>query len=139
MGFDGLAHRRGLPARVDDADARRLRLRPHEIGAPHALEKGAVFALEAIVRLAGSGEPLPRHVVGAVEDQRPVGPQAGVYRGGEPLDQLQGNGLARAVDSLQADEPAAHAHRLPRWYLLTARLCSSMLREKWLEPSPRET
>src|SRR2546429_52676 len=55
MGFDGLAHRRDLPARVDDADARRLRLGPRKIGTPDALEKGAVFALEAIERLAGSG------------------------------------------------------------------------------------
>src|SRR5207302_8007125 len=200
-----------------------------EIGAPHALEKSAVLALEAIERFPGSGEPLPRHGIGAVEDQRPVWPQAGVYRSGEARDQLQGNALARAlvggggireavadhpvarvqrrhddadymigargkqqqrlrerlhrllqdrfaqllgeiraawlarhddmvspraerirneldvgrlaraVDSLQGDELAAHAHRPPRWYLLTARLCSSTLREKWLEPSPRET
>src|SRR5467141_1011389 len=117
MGFDGLAHRDDLPARVDDAEARRLRLGPREIGVPHALEKGAVLALEAVERLPGSGEPLPRHVVGAVEDQRPVGPQAGVYRGGEPLDQLQGNALARAlvgggrIREAVTDHPVARAQR----------------------------
>src|SRR6266850_7268820 len=97
MGFDGFAHRQDLPAGVDDADARRLRPGLREIGAPHALEKGAVLALEAIERFSGSGEPLPRHLVDAVEDQRPVGPQTGVYRIAEPPDQLQGDALARAL------------------------------------------
>ncbi len=60
---------------------------------------------------------MPRHVVGAVEDQRPVGPQAGVYRSGEPLDQLQGNALARAlvggggIREAVTDHPVARVQR----------------------------
>src|SRR6185369_12418000 len=55
-------------------------------------------------------------------------------------------GFAGAVDAFESDEKAllhgnAFPHRAhcPRWYLLTARLCSSRLALKWLLPSPRET
>src|SRR5258706_5117146 len=68
---------------------------------------------------------------------------AGLYDvpslGGDRVgDELEMRRFPGAVDAFQGDEPASLAHRLS-WYLVTARLCSPMLRENWLEPSPRET
>src|SRR6185503_18977257 len=47
--------------------------------------------------------------------------------------------LARPVDALERDEPAAHQRRPDRCYFVTARSCSPSVREKCEEPSPRET
>ena len=104
-----------------------------------------------------------RHVVGArreheqrLEDRRH---RLGEDRLPQALGELRAAGLARhddvralrahrvgdefdvgrfagAVDAFQRQE----LHRPPRsWYFVTARLCSSIERENWLVPSPRET
>src|SRR4051812_2899655 len=54
-------------------------------------------------------------------------------------DELHVTRLARAVDAFQGNEAAAHSAYRLSWYFVTARLCSFRFREKWLEPSPRET
>ena len=60
---------------------------------------------------------------------------------GQPLDM---GGFAGPVDAFKADEQArsggvVQSHHLPRWYWLTARLCSSSDGLKWLLPSPLAT
>ncbi len=52
----------------------------------------------------------------------------------QPLDMAA---FAGAVDTLEGNEFSSHL--LPFWYLLTALLCSSRVRENWLLPSPRAT
>ena len=55
-------------------------------------------------------------------------------------DDLDLRALPGAVDALEGDETAALLHLpMPRWYLSTARLCSSSELEKCDEPSPRAT
>ena len=56
---------------VDDAHAPGLGFGKLEIAVPHALEEGAVLALEAVELLPG--EALLRYLVAAVEDEGPVG------------------------------------------------------------------
>src|ERR1700694_4847243 len=113
MGFDGLAYLHDISARIDNAHAIRLRLGSRQVRAAHALEKRAVLALAAVQRLAGRREPLPCHLVAAVEDQRSLGPQARMYRIAEPLDQLRLYALAGAlvgggrIREAGADNPAA--------------------------------
>lgn len=53
---------------------------------------------------------------------------------GKPLDVAA---LASAVDAFEGYEFSSHLP--PFWYLLTALLCSSSVRENWLLPSPRAT
>ena len=57
---------------------------------------------------------------------------------GQRLDM---GGFAGTVDAFEADKyaPLRHHWLPPRWYWLTARLCSSSERLNWLLPSPRAT
>ena len=68
-------------------------------------------------------------------------PALGAECVGQSLDV---GGFARAIDAFKADEQArggciVQRHHLPRWYWLTARLCSSSDGLKWLLPSPLAT
>ena len=74
---------------------------------------GKGVPLELIERLARRGQALARHFVGAVEDEGAVRPQARMCRLREPLDEIGGNALARALVGVRgvvkavADHPAA--------------------------------
>lgn len=50
-----------------------------------------------------------------------------------------GTPLAEKIRALVLHEPMGPLTAPPRWYLLTARLCSSSEPLKWLLPSPRAT